>query len=336
MTDRATVVESVQIGQETTPGTAVACPTTLRSMSLDIKIAGDDDVFRPDGHKFNAVVVPGMEWSTFSLTGKPTYTEICYVLEALLGHVSPSVPSGGTLTNLRVYDYADTAVATPKTLTIMKGSAVRAEKLAYGLVTDLGFGFSRKNGLTLTGAGIGQQFTDGITMTASPTDVPLIPVAGKQIDVFLDSTAAGLGTTKLLRAFAIEPGVTGAYGPIWPLNSSNASFGAAVDLALGTACKIQLESDAAGMAQLTQYRSGDLIFLRTLATGPVIEVVAGTPPVNLTYLLQIDLALGVNKAPSPGNDVDGVTVVEYDCEFVRDSTWGKAMEIQVQNALASL
>jgi len=334
MTDRAAVVESVQIGLEVTPGTAVAAPTTVRSMSVGMKIAGDDDVFRPDGHKFNAIVVPNMEWSTFSLTGKPTYTEVCYPLESIFGTAVLTNP--GVLTQKRVYDYADTAVATPKTLTIMKGSSVRAQKLAYGVVTDLAFTFSRKNGLALTGQGIGQQFTDGITMTASPTDVALVPLAGKQIDVFIDSTAAGLGTTKLLRAFNIDSGVTGAYGPIWPINSANPSFGGVIDLALGTSCKLQLEADAAGMAFLTQYRSGDLIFLRVLATGPTIEVIAGTPPVTYTYLFQVDLALGVNKAPAPDGDVDGVTIVEYDCEFVRDSTWGKAMEITVQNAIASL
>lgn len=331
MTDRAAVVESVQIGREVTPGTPVACPTTLRSMSLKIGIGGDDDVFRPDGHKFNAIVSPGMEWSTFAMNGKPTYTEICYPLEALLGAAVLSTP--GTLSKLRVYDYADSAVAAPKTLTIMKGQTLRAEKLAYGTFTDLALSFSRRNGLTLTGQGLGQLFTDGITMTASPTDIPLVPIIGKQLDVYIDPTSGALGTTKLLRAFLIEPAITGAYGSIWPINSSNASFGGLIDLAPGTAMKMMVQADAAGMAYLAQYRSGDLLFLRVHGVGPLIETVSA---VDYHYEFTADFAIGLNKAPLVDGDDNGVSVVEYDCELVKDVTWGKAFEISVQNAIAAL
>lgn len=331
MTDRASVVEAVQIGRESTPGTAVACPTTLRSMSLDIKIAGDNDVFRPDGHKFNAINSPGMEWSTFSVSGKPTFTEICYPLEAMLGAATLTTP--GTLSKLRVYDFADTAIAAPKTLTIMKGSSVRAEKLTYGLFTDLGLVFSRKNGLSLTGQGFGQLLQDGITLTSSPSDVPLIPIIGKQLDVYIDPTSGALGTTKLLRAFSIEPAITGAYGPVWPINSANSSFGGVVDLAPGTAMKMTLEADAAGLAYLAQYRSGDLIFMRVHALGPLIETVSA---VDYHYEFTADIAIGVSKAPAVDGDLDGVSIVEYDCEMVKDVTWGKAVEISVQNAIAAL
>jgi hypothetical protein len=336
MTDRASVIEHVQIGQETTPGTAVAAPTTVRSTSVQFGIGGDNDVFRPDGHKFNALVVPNMEWSTFALNGKPTYTELCYWLEALLGHVSPTQPGGTSLTYLRTYTMADTALATPKTLTIQKGSPVRAEKMAYATLTDLGLTFSRKNGLTLTGQGLGQLFTDGITLTASPTDVPLVPLIGKQLNCFIDPDSADLGATKLLRAFSIEPSITGAYGPLWAIDSSQASFASLIDLAPGTACKVTLEADATGMGYLANYRAGSTMFLRISATGAAIETVAGTPPVDYDYSFILDLALGVSKAPNVDGDLDGVSIVEYDCEFVQDSTWGKSMNIQVQNAMASL
>lgn len=327
MTDRASVIEQVQIGRETVPGTAVACPTTLRSMSLAMKIAGDNDLFRPDGHKFNAINVPNMEWSTFQMTGKPTYTEICYPLEALFG--AATLTSPGTLARKRVYGMADAALATPKTLTIMKGSSVRAQKLAYGTFTDLALAFSRKTGLTMTGQGLGQQFTDGITMTAAPTDAALVPIVGKQLDAYLDPTSGALGTTKLLRAFSIEPAITGAYGPLWPIDSTNPSFGGLIDLAPGTSLKVVVEADAAGMAPLTQYRSGDLLFLRVHALGALIDVATN-------YEFIGDFCLGLNKAPQPDGDLDGVTIIEYDCELVKDVTWGKALEISVTNAIAAL
>lgn len=326
MVDRAKVAETTQIGLETTPGTAVAAPTNLRSASVMFKMPGSADLFRPDGHKFNAIAENNMEWSAFELSGKPTYTEICWLLAMMFGNPSPS--SSGVAVKTRVYEMLDTTILTPKTATIMKGGSVRAQKLAYGLLTDLGFTITRSGGLQLTGSGIGQLFTDGITMTASPTDVPLVPIIGKQFDVYIDASAAALGTTKMLRAFNISPSLGGVFGPIWPINSANASFGAHVDLAPTTGLKITLEADAAGMAYLTQFRAGTIIFLRAEAIGAVIDTA-------IPYRFTFDVALLV-KSVSPDEDEAGVTTVSFETEFVKDSTWGKAMLITVVNDVATV
>lgn len=326
MTDRAKVIEAVQFGLESTPGTAVAAPTNIRSVSVDMKIGGSADLFRPDGHKFNTLGETNMEWTTFGVNGKPTYTEICWLLAAMFGNPSPS--SSGVAVKTRVYEMADTALLTPKTLTIEKGSSVRAQKLAYGVLTDLGLTFSRGSGLTLTGSGIGQLWTDGITLTASPVDVPLVPVIGKQLDFWIDATSAGLGTTKMLRAFHVEPTIGGVYAPIWAINSALSSFAAVVDAVPTTGMKIVLEADAAGMAYLTQYRADTLMFVRLKATGPVIDTAI---PYSLTY----DACLLI-KSVSPDEDESGVTVVTYETEFVKDSTWTRALQITVVNDVATV
>jgi len=268
-----------------------------------------------------------MEWSTFALSGKPTYTELCWLLAMMFGNPSPA--ASGVAVKTRTYDMADTALLAPTTATIMKGSSVRAQKLAYGLLHDLGMTFSRSAGLTLTGAGIGQLFTDGITMTASPVDVPLVPIVGKHLDFYIDATGAALGTTKMLRAFHVEPSLTGVYGPIWPINSANASFGAAIDLPPTTGVKITMEADAAGMAYLSQFRADTTIFCRLLATGPLMAADA------VAYSLTYDVALGI-KSVSPDEDESGVTVVTFETEMTKDPTWGKALEIKVVNDVAAV
>lgn len=326
MTDRAKVLEAVQIGLETTPGTAVAAPTNIRSVSVDTKIGGAAEFFKPDGHKFNTLSELNMEWSTFALNGKPTYTEICWFLAMMFGNPAPA--SSGVAVKTRTYEMLDTTILTPKTATIMKGSSVRAQKLAYGLLHDLGLTFSRSAGLALTGAGIGQLFTDGITLTASPADVPLVPIVGKQLDFFIDADAASLGTTKMLRAFHVEPSITGVYGPLWAINSALPSFAAHIDLAPTTAVKVTLEADAAGMAYLSQWRADSTIFARLKATGPVIDTAI---PYSYTH----DMALGI-KSMSPDEDESGVTVVTMECELTKDSTWGKALEIVVVNDVATV
>ena len=328
MADRAHVLETVQIGLEVTPGTLVTAPTNVRGMSIGMTMGGGADIFRPDGRKFPAVIAPNAEWSTWSLTGKPTYTEICYPLENIYGPPVGGVTIVGVLGRKRVYEMSDTAVAAPHTLTIEKGNSVRAQRITYGLLHDLAFSFSRAAGLSVTGAGIGQLFTDGVTMTASPVDVPLIPLMGKQLNCYIDPTAAALGTTKMLRAFSFAPSLTGAYGPIWVMDSTLGSFASAIDLAPTTSLKLRVEADASGMAYLTQYRAGTQIFVRLDATGPIFEAA-------LPYKFQYDVSLGI-KTVTTDIDETGVTVVEYDCEFVKDTTWTKAFSISTTNITAAL
>lgn len=323
MTDRATVNQAVQWGIEATPGTPVAADKTVRSMSIDIDVAGDNVLYRPGGHKFNAITIPNQEWSTWTLTdGMPTYTELNYLLTAIFGASTDSL--AGTTGHQRVYTVADVGAITQKTLTIEKGSSVRAEQIAYALLTDLTLTWTRKDGGKIAGQGIGQLLTDGITMTVSPTDVPLVPIAGKQLDFFIDSTWATLGTTKMLRAFSVEQAITGVYGPVWPIDSAQASWAAVVEMAPTTSVKIVLEADASGMAYLAQYRSGDLIFARLQATGPQIEV--GPPEVD--NLMQYDTALGIKTISGLTADEDGIAAVTIEAELVKDSTSGNALQVE--------
>lgn len=327
MPDRAYVSESTQWGQEATPGTAVPAGKTVRSMTIDIDVAGEGEVYRPDGHKFASLpIAPNMEWTTWSADGRLTYTEILYLLEADFGAVTPTAL--GLTGKKRVYSVGDTA-DTPKTLTIERGGSVRAAKIAYGVVTDLNFAFSRRNAIGVTAQGLGQLLTDNITMTAAPADVPLVPVVGKQVDAFIDSSAATLGTTKLLRAFSVEPSLGGKFGPVWPINSALASFAGHIELAPTSGVALQVEADAAGMAYLTNYRNGSLIFLRVAATGPEYEA-------TFPYRFWYEACLGINRVRDYGRDADGVAVVTFETELVRDSTWGKALQITVENAVASL
>jgi hypothetical protein len=325
--DRATDNESPQWALESTAGTAVAADKTVQSMSIDLDVAGENDMFSPNGRKWNHVVVPNMEWTTWSVDGRPTYTELCYLFESICGTATPSTV--GTTGKSRVYTIQDAATDANKTLTIEKGSSVRASKLAYGLLHDLTFNFSRRNVAQVTGQGIGQLLSDGITKTASPTDLPLVPIAGKQLDFYIDSTAAGLGTTQLLRAFSFAPSITNKYAAVWAINSSSASFAGHVETKPTGTANFVVEADSTGMAYLSQYRSGTTIFVRLKATGPTYES-------GHNYSFIFDVCLGIKRITNLGRDADGVAAVTYETEFVYDSTWAKSLQVTIENAVATL
>jgi hypothetical protein len=155
-----------------------------------------------------------------------------------------------------------------------------------------------------------------------------VPIIGKQLDFYIDASSGALGSTKMLRAFKVEPTIGGVYAPLWAINSANPSFTAVVDAAPTTGLKITLEADATGMAYLTQYRADTLMFVRLKATGPVIDT-------SIPYLFQYDACLLI-KSVSPDEDESGVTVVTYETEFIKDTTWTRALQITVVNDVASV
>ena len=113
-------------------------------------------------------------------------------------------------------------------------------------------------------------------------------------------------------------------GPPWRFSQA---LRRPASLAPTTSVKIVLEADASGMAFLSEFRSGDTIYGRALATGPTFE--AGTPPVGYTF--QHDHALGIKAITNLGADDDGVAVVTIECEMVEDSTLGYASQVTVVN-----
>lgn len=329
MPERTTVSQHVQIGVETTEGTAVAANKQLQALSISLTPQIETNRFRPMGTKLDTLVVPGKDWTKADLAGVATYDELIYPLASAL--VDPGAPAT-TGTTGKSYTYSPSAVTedTVKTYTVEQGSAVRAQKAAGLIVTDLGIKWDRNaNSVDVSGSAMAQQFTDSITLTASPTSIPLVPILPSQISVYADTTAAGLGTTKLLRVLSGEFALGGRFGPLWVLNAANASYAAHVELAPDVTVKLLLEADAAGMGYLANARAGSTIFVRIEAVGAVI----GAGPA--TYKATFDFALKVESVDSLG-DQNGVYAVGYSLRGVFDATWNKFLNFVLINSTTSL
>lgn len=327
MAERATVFQTVQVGVETTYGTGVAANKLLQSMSIEPNIQADVKTFRPSGQKFTTVAALGKEWSAGRLSGQATYTELIYPLASVLKKPTPTTP-GGTLPRLWTFDSAPAAADTVASYTVEQGSAERAHKVTGLVVLDFGMEFTRE-AINISGSTLGKALTDGITLTASPTTLALLPILPTQVSVKLADTQAGLtGASALTRAISAAWNLGNRFGPVWTLDASQSSYAALVELVPNGTAKLKVEADAAGMALLTQLRSGATKFMRISAVGDVIET-------TYNYSLQVDLALKVVK-PSEFSDADGVYAIEWEFELTKDATWGKAIEVQVQNTATAL
>ena len=327
--ERTALTQTVQVGVESTPGTAVAANRKLQSISIAPSATIDVNTFRPMGTKYPTVTAPGKDWSAADIEGQPTFDEIIYLLSSVLTAGVVTTPSGGTNARDLTFTPSSSVEDAPKTFTIEQGSSVRAHKIAHGLVNALSIeGETGRENVSLSGEMFGQALTDGITLTASPTSVPLVPILAKQFSLYLDSTAAGLGTTKLTRVLGWNWDISDRFGPLWVYDAAQASFATFVETEPTVETSLIVEADTQGMAQLPVLRAGDVRFLRIEAIGAIIEAA-------ITYRLRIDQAVKFTD-PRPFRDEEGVYAIEYVGKAVHDATYGKAMQVVVTNTQTAL
>jgi|SRR5579859_345107 len=328
--ERASVFGQSQWGLESVHGTSVPGNRLIQSFDILETAEVDVDFYRPMGNKFPTVGVSGRDFVTARLTGKPSYTDIVYLLSGLLGAAvitGPNVDGAYTW----VFSPSSTAPDAFSSFTIERGSSVAAEKFTHGLPSEIGLEFDRMVA-NLTGAVIGQALTSGITLTASPTAIPIVPMSPKDFSVFADTTSAGLGTTRLTRLlhgnFAFG---NGKYVPLWVVDQTQPSFVSVVESTPAAVFSALFEADATagqGINFLANVRAGDTRFVRIHAVGPLI---AGAT----NYSFTIDCAAKFGK-PSAFRDSGGVYAYELPWTLIHDATWTHAMQVTVITTLASL
>lgn len=326
MPERATLLQTAQIGVETTMGTSVAANKLLLGTNIEIGIKAEVNTYRPFGQKFSTVTTLGKEWSEAKLSGPLTYTDWVYLMASGIAYAAPA-QQAATAAYKWTAAMSQAAEDTIKSYTVECGSPVRAHKLTHALVNNLGYSISRDEAM-IKGSMIGQRIADGITLTASPTAIALVPAMPTHFEIDIDATSGALGTTKLLRVLNIDFETGDRYAPIWPIDSAQTSFATYTEKELDPKLKIKMAADAAGMGLLANMRNGDKRFIRVKGTGSLIAS---------TYYntFQHDIC-GIVSDVSPFSDEDGLYAIEWTFTPIYDASWGKAMEFQITNTLTAL
>jgi hypothetical protein len=307
-------------------GTSVAANRLLLGTNIEVDIKAEVNTYRPFGQKFSTVTTLGKEWSEAKISGPLTYTDWTYLMAGGIAFAAPA-QQATTAAYKWTSTMSQTAEDTIKSYTVESGSAFRAHKLTHGLVNNLGYSINRKEA-TIKGSMIGQRISDGITMTASPTAVALIPAMPTHFEVDLDHTFGTLGTTKLLRVLEIDFETGDRYSPVWAVDSAQTSFTTYTEKKLDPKLKLKMAADAIGMARLTEMRNGTKAFIRVKGMGALIAS-------TYFYTFQHDLC-GIVSDVSDFSDEDGLYAIEWTFTPVHDAAWGKAMEFQITNTLTAL
>jgi hypothetical protein len=332
MVERASVFQTVQVGPEASgsPGVAVAADTKLLAMGFSPSPSMNFQSFTPMGTKYPTLQALIQEFSESGVEGYPTYTEIVYPLSSVVDDTTPSTTSGVTTW---VFSSNPDAADSPVTYTIERGGGGQAERMTYGIMDEFSVNFSRTDA-GMGGHLIARALETGITLTAAPTSVNLVPITPDDWDVYLSPRTgtfltADFEAAQLMRCRNFTFSIGGRYGPLWVLNSSLTSFAAIVELAPDARVEFTVQADATGMAQFASARAGTKKLMRFKATGPIIGATA------TAHLFQIDCVITISNIANLG-DQDGVYKLDVTGMLTRDATWAKAFEITVKNDVTAL
>lgn len=325
MAERSTISQAVQIGVETTPGTAVAASRRLGSIGIELGVQTVINSRRPIGQKYANLQVLGKEWSEASVSGAPVYTELPYLFASIFSN--PTITPEGTGAYKWVFESDNFDADAPRTFTVEQGDSSRAHRAAHALLTDLSLTFDREN-MELDGTMLAKAIEDGITLTPTSTQLPQVPVRPSELSVYLDTSGATIGTTKQERAISGEIGIASRFAPVWVLDAAQPSFVATIESEPEVTFNLTQQADAQGMENLERMRAGETVFLQLRGVGPVIE---GTT----RHEMLVEIA-GQVAEPNPFGDEDGIYGIEWGFGAVFDPTWGHAVRAEVITTTATL
>jgi len=306
---------------------------------MSVALASDADVaFQgPTGYLFDTTSVVNREWSTSDISGLPNYCELQYALSSLMGAATITTPPTAVLTRDWVFNIQHNRQGTIKTFTVEQGDvdAGTAEMAAYCFFNALDMTFSREGGTDLGGQMMGQIVDYGFTLTDPVTvqGLPQVPIQPNEVNVYLDLTGAGIGTTQWVDAFSIGWSIGDRWNVGYPLNRSKPSFDRHYATKPDPTMTFSVANNPAGRDLIDYFRDRQTIFIRIDALGPLIESVTG--PLDYFFMYQQDMAVQLSAAFDMA-DINGLATLDWNGRIVYDPTWDKALTAKIRNNQSAL
>ena len=187
----------IQLGRETTDGTAVAATTVWRGLGTieDARevVFPNEDIGLLVGA--DRTYVPKLEALITFDSVEATYEQLPHLLEAGVMTATPTTDTGTGI--IYTYNFPTTAQKTIKTYTIEGGDDQQAEEMEYSFVKSLSLSGNASEAVMMSADWIGRQVTN--TAFTATTDAPIPTVEeilfskGK---LYIDNDTDAFGTTQ--------------------------------------------------------------------------------------------------------------------------------------------
>ena len=129
--ERSSVNQRVQIGAESTIGTAVPAGKLLECFDWVFGINGDVVDYTPTGHKYVNVQEENTEWTDITLGGEMDYNGLIYPAGGVFGAVTPAAHGSSSVAKDWIYTPPVFGSVAPQTYTLQQGDSTRAHQTAW-------------------------------------------------------------------------------------------------------------------------------------------------------------------------------------------------------------
>lgn len=322
---KTTSLLKVQVGKETTRGTAVT-PTallmgvtgcSLKPIERVEQIADLRGSFAP---AYTSVLVEAGGEGSLEMTA--TYEDICYLLDGLFSEAAPS----GTGPYVRTYNAPLASAASPAARTVVYGDGTDDYKLAGALVSGLTLTIESKAPTRVAANLLGVRVTEGDMAALSNRTVT--PILGHHWALYIDNETGTIGSTQI----------------------SATAFSATLEVVPNRANVHHLSLAPTGWRD-TRW-TGTLTLNVELTTGAgtddvqsYLAAILGSSPLRKqirlratsgTNELQIDFAGTVLEAPQLFEDTDGVVAIRLVFAGEYNSTLANWLVITSKNNVSAL
>ena len=217
----------IQLGRESTPGTAVAATTIWRGAGGNLKdIRETVEVDEQIG-----IAIPSNRIYQSSASGAlsmaatpATYQQILHILEAGIKSVGTGAADGVGTGKVYAYPMGHSTVNTIKTYTIETGDNQQAEEMAYAFVESFTLSAERGQAVEMSAEWIGHSVSD-TTFTGS-LSVPVVREAiANRAALYIDDSSGTIGTTQVTGTLlSWELQVTTGWRAKWVMDKDQLTF----------------------------------------------------------------------------------------------------------------
>lgn len=302
----ATVFQTFQIGDETTPGTAVTADKRILTMGCDISLVAQTKVVRPRGQKYATAAGVNTRWAMAKLAGDLDLNAITYILQGGIKSVSATGTAAPYTWGSFLSD--PDGEDTVKTFSVQVGRTLGIWKMAYGLVTGFRLSFD-ENGGQVAANMVGTAIEDvlltpsGVMDTATNLGILLNLVHHNTLE--LSPTYGSLAASEVgYRRF--EFGLEDHKRPAFFVKGSR-DFSDTVEPGPKNQVQLTIEKNATSAGYMTQFEAGSTMFYKHISTDGV----------NSLTILGAALVEKIEE----GNE-DGIAVLKFDMQGQRHTSIG--------------
>lgn len=271
----------------------------------------------PNGHIYKATVAgtSGTVQPTWPLTAGATVTD-----GTVTWTEAGSDASGAWEW---IFDIPTSSKSDIQTYTGERGDmtqAASAKRVAMLFFNGLTIKSKRDEDVTINGSVTARAEETKALTTAGIVEKKIVPASPAGVNVYVDSSSASLGTTKITTNFSIENAIEDRFNTVWYHNRDLLSFADIVEIVPKLTTKLDVADDAGIDDFLTGLEAGTRKFVRFESRGP--EISAG-----VNHLLQWDIAAQVSEEPDyPDEDL---YYGSFTLAAEHDETWGRATRIRL-------